>query len=60
LTNIGDRPLRMLYAYALAGDVAHWRQELDGTLPRAGREAPPLPADAWAQWTAGPSEEDRS
>ncbi len=50
----------MLYAYALAGDVAHWRQELDGTLPRAGREAPPLPADAWAQWTAGPSEEDRS
>lgn len=49
LTNIGDTPLRFLYCYAPAGDVAHWRQELAGTLPRAGSEAPPLPAGAWPQ-----------
>ena len=49
LTNIGDTPLRMIYIYGPAGDVAHWRQELDGTLPRAGAEAPPLPAGAWPQ-----------
>jgi mannose-6-phosphate isomerase-like protein (cupin superfamily) len=49
LTNVGDAPLRMLYCYAPAGDVAHWRQELAGTLPRAGKEAPPLPAGAWPQ-----------
>ncbi len=52
LTNIGDTPLRMLYCYAPAGDVAHWRQELAGTLPRAGGEAPPLPAGAWPQFGA--------
>jgi mannose-6-phosphate isomerase-like protein (cupin superfamily) len=49
LTNLGDQPMVMLYAYAPAGEVAHWRQELDGTLPRAGREAPPLPAGARGQ-----------
>ncbi len=49
LTNIGTEPMVMLYAYAPAGDVAHWRQELDGTLPRAGVEAPPLPAGAHPQ-----------
>ena len=49
LTNLSDRPCRMLYCYGPAGDVAHWRQELDGTLPRAGKEAPPLPAGAAAQ-----------
>ena len=49
LTNTGDQPLVMLYVYGPAGDVAHWRQELDGTLPRAGIEAPPLPAGARAQ-----------
>jgi mannose-6-phosphate isomerase-like protein (cupin superfamily) len=52
LTNIGDRPLRMIYCYAPAGDVAHWRQELCGTLPGAGIEAPPLPAGAWPQCAA--------
>lgn len=52
LTNIGAAPLRMLYCYGPAGDVAHWRQELDGTLPRAGVEAPPLPPGAWPQHTA--------
>lgn len=56
LTNIGDTPLRMLYCYGPAGDVAHWRQELDGTLPRAGAEAPPLPPDACPQCTARPNE----
>lgn len=49
LTNIGETPLRMIYCYGPAGDVAHWRQELNGTLPRAGVEAPPLPAGAQAQ-----------
>ena len=56
LTNIGDIPLRMIYCYGPAGDVAHWRQELAGTLPRAGHEAPPLPPGAWPQCTAKPEE----
>jgi mannose-6-phosphate isomerase-like protein (cupin superfamily) len=51
LTNTGDTPLTMLYCYGPAGDVAHWRQELDGTLPRAGIEAPPLPDGAAPQCT---------
>jgi mannose-6-phosphate isomerase-like protein (cupin superfamily) len=54
LTNIGDTPCRMLYCYGPAGDVAHWRQELDGTLPKAGVEAPPLPAGAHPQCTRKP------
>ncbi len=54
LTNIGGAPCRMLYCYGPAGDVAHWRQELEGTLPRAGFEAPPLPAGAWPQHTEKP------
>jgi mannose-6-phosphate isomerase-like protein (cupin superfamily) len=54
LTNIGDTPLRMIYCYGPAGDVAHWRQELDGTLPRAGIEAPPLPPGARPQCTERP------
>jgi len=49
ITNTGTVPLRLLYCYGPAGDVAHWRQELDGTLPRAGADAPPLPADARPQ-----------
>jgi len=49
LTNIGATPCRMIYCYGPAGDVAHWRQELDGTLPRAGIEAPPLPEGAQRQ-----------
>ena len=50
LTNVGAAPLRMLYCYAPAGDVAHWRQELDGTLPRAGEgDVPLLPEGAWPQ-----------
>ena len=54
MTNVGDTPLKMLYCYGPAGDVAHWRQELEGTLPRAGIEAPPLPAGARPQCTEKP------
>jgi mannose-6-phosphate isomerase-like protein (cupin superfamily) len=54
LTNIGDGICRMLYCYGPAGDVAHWRQELSGTLPRAGFEAPPLPEGAQPQCTRKP------
>jgi mannose-6-phosphate isomerase-like protein (cupin superfamily) len=49
LTNTGVLPMTMIYCYGPAGDVAHWRQELDGTLPRAGREAPALPEGAQPQ-----------
>jgi len=56
LTNIGPNPLRMLYCYGPAGDVAHWRQELAGTLPKAGVDAPPLPAGARPQCTEKPAE----
>jgi mannose-6-phosphate isomerase-like protein (cupin superfamily) len=54
ITNIGATPLRMIYCYAPGGDVAHWRQELSDTLPRAGIEAPPLPDGAISQCTAKP------
>jgi len=54
LTNTGATPMRMIYCYGPAGDVAHWRQELDGTLPRAGKEAPPLPPGAARQCTEKP------
>jgi len=54
LTNTGDTPCRMIYCYGPAGDVAHWRQELDGTLPKAGAEAPPLPEGAQPQCTEKP------
>jgi mannose-6-phosphate isomerase-like protein (cupin superfamily) len=56
LTNIGDTPLRMLYCYGPAGDVAHWREELSGTLPVAGIDAPPLPPGAWPQCTDKPKD----
>ena len=55
LTNTGSTPMTMMYCYGPAGDVAHWRQELDGTLPRAGIEAPPLPAGAAPQCTEKPA-----
>ena len=54
LTNVGGAPLRFIYCYGPAGDVAHWRQELAGTLPKAGVEAPALPPGARPQWTAKP------
>ncbi len=55
LSNVGSTPLKMIYCYGPAGDVAHWRQELAGTLPKAGLEAPPLPAGARPQHTAPPA-----
>jgi len=57
LTNIGNTPLKMIYCYGPAGDVAHWRQELAGTLPKQGVDAPPLPPDAWPQCTDPPDGE---
>ena len=54
LTNVGHTPCRMIYCYGPEGDVAHWKQELEGTLPRAGVEAPPLPAGARPQSTEKP------
>ncbi len=57
LTNIGDTPLSMIYCYGPAGDVAHWKQELAGTLPKAGVDVPPLPEGAWPQCTEKPSED---
>ena len=55
LTNTGDEPMHMIYVYCPGGDVAHWRQELAGTLPRAGEgDIPPLPAGAQPQCTKAP------
>lgn len=54
LTNIGDEPLFMIYCYGPAGDVAHWRQELDGTLPKEGVDVPSLPTGAQPQCTEKP------
>jgi len=56
LTNVGDEPLKFIYCYGPAGDVAHWRQELDGSLPQAGVDVPPLPEGAWPQCTEKPAE----
>jgi mannose-6-phosphate isomerase-like protein (cupin superfamily) len=55
LTNTGDEPLHMMYIYCPGGDVAHWRQELEGTLPPAGvGPTPALPAGAAPQCTRKP------
>ena len=54
LTNIGEVPCRMIYCYGPAGDVAHWRQELEGTLPKAGVDVPALPQGARPQYTEKP------
>ncbi len=52
LTNTGDEPMHMIYVYCPGGDVAHWREELAGTLPVAGTgNIPPLPPGAEPQWT---------
>ncbi len=53
-TNVSDDVAIMIYCYGPAGDVAHWKQELEGTLPKAGQDAPPLPAGAHAQCTEKP------
>lgn len=54
ITNIGEKPMKMIYVYGPAGDVAHWRQELAGTLPKAGVDVPPLPEGARPQCTDKP------
>ncbi len=54
LTNTGETPMKMIYCYGPAGDVAHWRQELEGTLPKAGVDVPPLPEGAAPQCTKAP------
>ena len=56
LTNTGDTPMRMIYVYGPAGDVAHWKQELSGTLPRAGTDVPALPEGSSPQCTDKPNE----
>jgi len=50
-TNMGATPAKMIYCYGPSGDVAHWKQELAGTLPKAGVDAPSLPAGAVPQCT---------
>jgi len=50
LTNTGTEPLEFIYCYAPAGDVAHWRQEIEGTLPIAGIEAPQVPDGSVPQY----------
>ncbi len=55
LTNVGDTPLKMIYCYGPAGDVAHWRQELEGTLPKEGVDVPALPEGAQPQCTDKPT-----
>jgi len=56
ITNIGAEPATFIYCYGPAGDVDHWRQELAGTLPKAGIDTPPLPEGARPQCTDKPSE----
>jgi len=54
ITNVGPEAAVFLYVYGPAGEVAHWRQELAGTLPVAGVDAPPLPDGARPQCTDVP------
>lgn len=54
LTNRTNKPLKMIYCYGPAGDVAHWRQELEGTLPKEGVDVPSLPDGAYPQCTDAP------
>ncbi len=59
LSNKGDIPLKMIYCYGPAGDVDHWKQELAGTLPKAGVDVPPLPPGAmYPQCTDAPAKDE--
>jgi mannose-6-phosphate isomerase-like protein (cupin superfamily) len=53
ITNISGIALKMIYCYAPAGEVSHWKEELADTLPRAGIEAPSLPKGASPQFIKG-------
>ena len=55
ITNTGKAPLMMMYCYGPAGEVAHWGQELSGTLALAGEGAPRLPRGARPQHRVKPS-----
>ena len=55
LTNTGSTRMVMVYCYGPAGDVAHWKQELAGTLPKEGVDVPALPEGAWPQCTDAPN-----
>jgi mannose-6-phosphate isomerase-like protein (cupin superfamily) len=54
MTNMGKEPAHMIYCYGPAGDVAHWKEELSGTLPKEGVDVPPLPKGAHPQCTEKP------
>ena len=54
MTNIGDEPATFIYCYGPAGDVAHWKQELAGILPKEGVDVPALPEGAQPQCTDMP------
>jgi mannose-6-phosphate isomerase-like protein (cupin superfamily) len=54
MTNRSDKVAKMIYVYGPAGDVDHWKQELEGTLPKAGIDVPPLPEGAYPQCTDKP------
>ena len=56
MTNRGSEKAIMIYVYGPAGDVAHWKQELAGTLPKAGVDVPPLPEGAHPQCMEKPEE----
>ncbi|EGF29483.1 cupin domain-containing protein [Rhodopirellula baltica] len=56
VTNIGDVSATFIYCYGPAGDVDHWKQELAGTLPKAGIDVPDLPAGAHPQFTDPPED----
>ena len=49
MTNRSPDVAVMIYVYGPSGEVAHWRQELAGTLPVAGRDVPELPEGAYPQ-----------
>ena len=51
ITNLSNEPSIMIYCYGPSGDVAHWKQELEGTLPKAGIDVPNLPKGAKKQHT---------
>ena len=54
MTNRSEEPATFIYCYGPAGDVDHWRQELAGTLPKAGVDVPALPEGAYPQCTELP------
>jgi mannose-6-phosphate isomerase-like protein (cupin superfamily) len=53
--NLKDKTTTFMYIYGPAGEVAHWHQELDGTLPKAGIDVPALPKGAYPQCTDKPA-----